>query len=377
MVAKRMARRAGLVAGVLVLGLVLGWAARTVLAPPEPLPESAAYSVVEVADGEISRSLQLSAVGEWVGGDDVVNSAEGTLTERLFADGERVQPGDALYTVDLSPVAVAVGEVPAFRDLAAGSRGTDVEQLQAMLAAAGHRGGDPNGVFDAATRAQVEAWQRDAGGPVTGAVPLGSLIFVPRLPAAVGWAGSTPSTDPDGTTPPEADQGQVGARLTTGDVVATLLPPTPTFSIDFPAGQGRLVETGMPVSLSLGDHQWEAVIDTIAPPRQDGSMLATLGPPEGSATICGDDCSAVPVSGDGSLNATITVVPPTTGPVVPTAALAVDADGTSALVTEDGDTLPVTVEASSGGQAVVSGVEPGTRIRVPGGELPGDAENDE
>lgn len=65
------------------------------------------------------------------------------------------------------------------------------------------------------------------------------------------------------------------------------------------------------------------------------------------------------------MRARITVIARQSGTVVPTAALAVGADGSSAVVEPDGSVIPVTVLASAGGQALVEGVEEGTRVRVP------------
>lgn len=359
---------------VLGLGSILGWGVATLLSRPAPLPDAVAFSLIDVTQGEVSRSVQLNAAATWSEGSDVVNAAEGVLTERLVANGRQVDPGGLLYSVNLSPVAVAEGAVPAFRDLVVGVRGADVSQLQKMLRSTGHRAGAPTGYFDSTTQSEVRAWQGDAGLPPTGRARFGSLVFVPQLPAPVGWA-ATGQPNPDGTTLTH-DQGAVGKRLAVGDVVARLLPPTPAFSIDLPAAQLRLVQTGMSVTLNLGKHQWAAEVGAIAPPDQDGSATATLRPPQQADSICGRECGAVPVVGDGSVAATIMVVAPVSGPLVPTAALVVAADGTSALVTEENQTIPITVLATSGGQAVISGVDPGTRIRVPGAGIPETAEGD-
>ena len=352
------------------LGSVFGWASNTLFSPPPPLPEGAAYSVVEVREGELSRTVAINAAASWSGGDRLVNHAAGVLTQRLVAGGETVNSGDVVYTVDLAPVAVAVGDVPAFRDLVPGLRGADVSQLQQMLVATGHRSQAPDGLFGSATLAEYKAWQRASGIAVTDSVPLGRLLFVSKLPAAVGW-NDVDQTSADGS--PAADvKGVVGTRLAEGDAVAQFLPPVPLFSIDLPPGQRRLVDAGMPVTLSFGEHQWLAVVEAIAAPREDGSAVATLAPVDGAASICGEDCHAIPITGAGSIGARITVLAPTSGVIVPGAALAVTADGSTAVVSAEGASIPVTVSAIVGGQALVEGVSAGTKVRAPGQASRGD-----
>ena len=348
----------------LALGLALGWAVATGFRSPAPLPTGASYSVVKVSEGELSRTVNLNAAASWSAGDPLVNEAAGVLTQRLVASGEQVSSGDVVYTVDLAPVAVAVGDVPAFRDLAQGARGADVSQLQQMLVDTGYSSTAPDGIFGPATLAAYKAWQKASGFPVTGTAPLGSIVFVSRLPAVVGWNDAA-AASADGSSSADV-KGVVGVRLAEGDTVAQFLPPAPSFTISLPQGQRRLVDVGMAVALSDGQYQWSAVIASIAAPREDGSAVATLTPVDGEDSICGADCSAIPIAGEGSISATITVLAPTSGLIVPSGALAVAADGTTAVVSREGKTIPVTVTATVGGQAAVEGVPAGTEIRVPG-----------
>ncbi|UUZ60898.1 peptidoglycan-binding domain-containing protein [Nocardioides sp. B-3] len=262
--------------------------------------------------------------------------------------------------MDLAAVAVAVGEVPTFRALVPGARGADVNQLQRMLVATGHRTAAPDGLFDSATLAQLNLWQRATGQRATGSVPLGSLLFVKRLPAVVGWEDTLNGESSGG------GKGVVGTLLTEGDTVARLLPATPSFSIDLPPGQRALVEPGMRVSLNLKDHSWSAQIDAIRAPREDGSAVATLAAIGDRKSICGRQCDSVAIAGDSSVKARITVLAPASGPVIPTAALVVGPDGSTAVVTDGGETVAVIVVATSGGQALIEGVVAGTKLRVPG-----------
>lgn len=348
--------------GLIAIGLLIGWSAKTLFGLPAPLPHGAEYSTISVDHGELSREIRLNASVGWFGGEYLVNQATGTLTERQFENGSQVMPGDVLYTVDLEPVAVAVGSVPAFRDLEVGSEGADVRQLQEMLIASGFRTEPADGRFGSGTRSELEEWQSASGVSVTGAVPLGSLLFVRNLPGVVGWSDDSSI---GGETIAEG-KGMVGADLAPGDRIAQFLPSAPSFTIDLPVGQRRLVSEGSLVALEFGQYSWQAVIESIAAPREDGSAVATLASVSLGQSICGQECNIIPLEGSGSVVATITVLAPIAGTIVPTAALVVAPDGATTVVDQRGGTVPVEVVAIVGGQAAVEGLSAGTTIRVPG-----------
>jgi peptidoglycan hydrolase-like protein with peptidoglycan-binding domain len=91
--------------------------------------------------------------------------------------GARVGDGGALMSVSSRPVFVFAGAQPSHRDLGPGSRGPDVEQLEAGLARAGFAPGPVDGRYDGATGAAVAAFYESEGwepfGPT--AVQLDSL----------------------------------------------------------------------------------------------------------------------------------------------------------------------------------------------------------
>jgi hypothetical protein len=132
------------------------WAGREVLVAPKDLLAGdegiVTYTVIE---GEVGRSLRFVALAEW----DLVpvarNAAAGTVTTVEFSAGGVAEAGDVLYSVDLRPVVVAQGSIPAFRDLALNVQGPDVAQLQSFLAGLGHFTGEVDGVFRAGTRSAV------------------------------------------------------------------------------------------------------------------------------------------------------------------------------------------------------------------------------
>lgn len=337
-----------IVAGLVAAGAA-GWSVRSLLAPPDPLPPPRSFSVVSVTQGVVQRSLSLTADAEWSGGPDVVNRASGTLTSRIASSGERVDVGDALFSVDLEPVVVAEGAVPAFRLLKSGARGEDVRQLQRMLAGVGVAGAEPDGVFGAQTTKAVREWQRSMGRSRTGEVALGAVVFLPRLPGTFAWDKSA----------------TVGSQLSVGSPIGRMLPKEPVFTMTLPQNQQMLIETGMDVEIAAGSGRWLARLGELGQAREDGAATVGLVPAKGETSICGDQCSDVPVAGARGLRAQVIVVPARSGAVVPVSALAVGADGSSAVVPAEGATVPVKVLASAGGQALVTGVDVGVRVRAP------------
>lgn len=369
---RRMAITGASLATAVILGSGLGWAGRTLLAPPAPLPSQQSFSVVESSSGAVSRTIRLAAQANWAGGVAVPNLAEGTVTRQRVSDASSVKAGQPLYDVDLRAVSVTGGKVPAFRTMTAGTSGADVSQLQAMLRELGLRSSAPDGRFGADTARQVRAWQRSIGEPRTGEVALGSLLFIPTLPATVvlgdGLAvGSRVSAASDaGATGGEASDGGETASVVSGAVVR-VLPAAPSFSISLPENQARLAREGMRVDIDHDGQVWSAVIDRVGDPGADGTAVAVLKSAT-DAPICASDCASVPVGGAAGLDATIFVVPEAKGVVVPAAALVVGPDGSAAVLAEDGTRVPVTVKASAGGRSVVEGIEAGAKVRVPGAD---------
>jgi peptidoglycan hydrolase-like protein with peptidoglycan-binding domain len=109
----------------------------------------------------------------------VKSPAEGTVTVAA-REGATVTRGGALYELDDKPVTLLYGPVPAFREMKAGDRGSDVLQLERNLAALGFGQGlyvDPR--FDKATEAAVKRWQKSLIRTPTGRVGHGHVVFQP------------------------------------------------------------------------------------------------------------------------------------------------------------------------------------------------------
>lgn len=360
---------AGVAAAALLLtGAGFAWAATVLLTPPAPLPPNTTSTLVAAEMDSVARTIGLNARATWGGGTTVANTASGTVTRVRVGASRTVRAGDAVYDVNLVPVRVAQGSVPAFRTLARGTRGTDVRQLQQLLRAAGVRDRAPDGVFGPATSREVSRWQRTLGQPPTGEVALGELLFLPRLPAPITLQGLNVGTvvAPGGSA--VAASGEGGDAP--GVVGLRILPPAPTFSISLPDNQAGLVRSGMGVQLQRGETTWRATVASVGAPDADGTAVAALAAPDGARNICGNECGQVPPAGDAGIQALIELVPRTPGVVLPSTALVVDSAGRSAVVREDGTRVPVNVRASAGGRIVVDGITAGEKVQVPGDNQP-------
>ncbi|QPK80951.1 efflux RND transporter periplasmic adaptor subunit [Schaalia sp. ZJ405] len=333
---------------VLLLGAggVGGWALAVLLAPPAPLPKAAPYALAQSHEGTLERTIRLKARVTWPKGVAVNSPRSGTLTGREVGNGDQVNVGDTIMTINMSPTIVAQGSVPAYRDMQEGDTGPDVAQLKRFLNHVTGAGLYENDRFDAYTASAVAYWHKTLGQEDTPVVTLGELAFVDTLPARISWEDIA-----------------VGAHVEEGSPAFSLMTAQPGFTITLPEGQLALVEEGMNVALSFQDKKWNALIGGVVT-NEENESVTTLLPVDGAQSICADQCSMLPVEGTENIDASITVVPATQGIIVPTAAIVVSADGSTAVVTKEGAIKPVTVKANVGGESVVEGIEADVTLRV-------------
>lgn len=336
----------GWVAATLVVGAAAFWAGHTFVTPAaEPVEEPTEVGYT-LGDGEVGQVQQFTAQARWVHRPAVASAVSGTVTTINVDPSGVSQSGDTVMTIDLRPVVVASGDVPAFRELARGAVGADVTQLQELLGAKGWSVA-VSGTFDAATEQAVRAWQKVAGFPVDGVVHLGDLVFVPGIPGYVVADSEV----------------VVGARVQEGDPLLSVL-DHPEITVSLDATQSTLVPQQGDVVVGDADTAWTGVIAQSAT-VEDGSLRLTLSAADGSP-ICGDSCiSDIPAEGSRNLPVQIVVVPTTSGVVAPVSAIATDSGGQTFLTMNDGERRSIQIVASARGMAVVTGVEAGETVLVP------------
>jgi Putative peptidoglycan binding domain len=242
-------RAAALVAAAAVAGLVAAGCGRASAAsggraaPGTTGPGNTAFptATATVTRQLLTSQTQVSATLGDAGSYSVVNQAQGTITE-LPAVGQVVRQGQALYELAGSPVVLLQGTVPAYRDLAEGTAGPDVAELNADLVQLGYAtkaelGSGPD-YFSAATAAALEELQTKLGLPVTGTLPLGQAVFLPVSAAVITGQGS----------------GVVaGGQAAPGSVLLTASSTTPAVTIDLDASQQTEVRNGDHVTITLPD----------------------------------------------------------------------------------------------------------------------------
>jgi peptidoglycan hydrolase-like protein with peptidoglycan-binding domain len=225
--------------------------------------------------------------------------------------------------------------------------GADVAQFQNLIATLGFYGGEVNGRFDSDTADAAREWQESLGVESTGDVEMGDIVFIAPLPARVVLS----------------DEVVAGSRLSDGEVVMSTLSPHPEFTISLSHEQADLVPLSAEVLVSYPEGVWNARIDRAV--ETDLGQLDLVLSESAGGSICGGACfDWVDLRTTTSFRAEVVLIPETTGPLVPIAAITTDAVNNPSVTLTDGTLVPVRIIASANGMAVVEGIEPGTEIRL-------------
>lgn len=112
----------------------------------------------------------------------------GVVTSTPKDAGSEVGEGDVVVEIQSRPVMLLSSPFPAWRDLARGSEGRDVEMLQAALARLGYPINDPVGTLGPSTEMAIRSLYEDRGysppvgddGPVV--LPLNEILLEPEGP---------------------------------------------------------------------------------------------------------------------------------------------------------------------------------------------------
>jgi len=336
---------------VLLLGALIGIAAgRYVIDRPTIAAESVvAPETVRVEEGTLGRSLRLPATGTWDVAGTIQSPAGGVITAVVAGSG-LLERGSVLLRINERPLVLVPGSVPAFRDLRLGTSGRDVTALQRHLASLGYKVDISLSRYSSVTTAAVRSWQRSLGMPRTGVVEFGDVVFLPEaaFAAPLRWTDSV----------------ALGAALAAGTPILELLAPSPTLTIDFGGSAPAQLSPGLAadVEFSNGAHR---TVSLSSIHQDQGRTWATLDPLEG-ALCAGAEClELVPPAGETPVDVTFILVPETTGPLVPVAAVQSDAAGRAFVELPDGSRKTVTVRVASGGSAIVDGVSVGDEIVLP------------
>jgi peptidoglycan hydrolase-like protein with peptidoglycan-binding domain len=337
----------------ILVGVGAFWAGRVTLTPAERVEVAAPDRVTtQVTEATIGRSLTFMVSVTQPFQSVATNSLEGVVTE-VAANGT-VESGDALFTVAGQRVTAIEGQIPLWRPLAfdvhgdiPAIRGDDVKQVQEALAAWGFST-PTDGRFAHATHLAVRAWQTATDQPVTGEIPLGTVLAIPTLPATVRMG----------------DQLVVGDKVSGGEHAVFALVGDPEFALVLGTDQANLIPDGAAVDVRSGDFTWPALV-TDRTLDENSMMVLSLTAPDGGL-VCGEDCATLAGTEHSTLMSTVHVVPQESGPGVPVAAIRTNPQGEAFVESSTGTQIPVTVRTSGDGIALVEGVDIGTEILVVG-----------
>ncbi|MBO0701492.1 MAG: peptidoglycan-binding protein [Candidatus Dormibacteraeota bacterium] len=251
-------------------------------------------------------SSQITAAGTLgYGGDySVINQFSGTLTA-LPSVGQTIDQGHVLYQVDGAPVVLLYGSTPAYRDLAAGSTGPDVQELNADLVALGYVSSADlsprSDLFTLATEYGVDKLQAALGRPQTGTVTLGQVVF---LPSAVRITSI---------------KGTVGAAAGPGQPVLEGTSTARQVTMNLDAGEQSYLAVGDSVEISLPNgRSTPGTVSSVGTVATSGS---SGGSPTVPVVITPTDATATGSLDQAPVNVTITTETVKNVLVVPVAAL--------------------------------------------------------
>lgn len=157
----------------------------------------------------------------------------------------------------------------------------------------------------------------------------------------------------------------VGVTVGPGTPILELLDASPEITIQFGGGSvpDQLADgtsarvtfpNGSAKNLVLSDIEFES-----------GRPRGNLRPTAGQLCAPADCLVLVSPVGETTVDVTFSLVPETTGPLVPVAAVQSDAVGQAFVELVDGSRRSIAVRVSTGGAAIVDGLEVGDTILLP------------
>lgn len=271
---------------------------------------------------------------------DLATRLDGTITS-LPKTGATLDRGAPVCEIDATPVVLLYGSLPAYRDLAPGVSGDDVEQFEKNLAELGYQWFTVDDTYDADTADAVRQWQYDLGLPQTGTVELGRVVYAA------------------GKIRVESRQLTVGEVAQPGTPVLGYTGKTKLITVTLDMSDQDLVAVDDPVTVTLPDGATATGkvtdIQIVVRPAEDkdGDPKTTL-----EVRVEVDEADALEGMDQGSLSVTFAGEERADVLTVPVGALLALPDGGYGVETvEDNGTriLPVTTGLFASGRVEVSG----------------------
>jgi len=186
----------------------------------------------------------------------VTAALDGKVGHVAVSDGDTVEAGDELLTVDGRMRVAVHGDFSFYRQLDVGSVGADVRQLETVLSAAGYHVGEVDALYTEETRSGLAAWQADHG--YIGAAPEADEVVTVSLqgnPAGyvVGPVNAVsvrigPAVSAANPLRESQSSAVVAAVAAVVDAVAVADTPVPTVNLSSAA---VVVQEGRPVVVTI------------------------------------------------------------------------------------------------------------------------------
>lgn len=183
---------------------------------------------------------------------------DGTTYTWLPAPGSVVERGHRLYEVSGRPVPLFFGERPAWRRMAPGVSGPDVQQLEDNLVALGFAndtGLVVDGNFSDVDATVVRRWQAALGVAQTGVVDLGTVVFLPATVRVISLHAA------------------VGSAVQPGSAILDVSSTEKLVTVQLDTSYEQLVKPGDAVMITLPDNR----STTTGAVREVGSIATTPG----------------------------------------------------------------------------------------------------
>jgi len=337
----RLTLSAALLLAAAALGMGAGYIAFRPATQLEPNGTAEPLTVEAVA-GSVGRTVPVAVTVDQPFHVVATNSLTGVVTA---VGAPVVDQGDMLYEVAGIRVRAIEGAIPMYRDLALGSKGADVAQLQRALTSLGFPVTD-DGTFGRQTREAVKDWQESLGEERTGIVAFGTVLVLPTLPTTVRLGDAIAR----------------GLQVVGGESAVLSKTEAPMFTVLTTAEIAARIPSAASVTIHAEGDTWNAVVASSRIDQNGQAELTLVGTDGGPP--CASACTTLPAEDLVSLPGELVIAPEMSGVVVPIAAVQADASGKTSVVLEDGTRVPVEVIASQDGRALVEGVSPGDRLRV-------------
>jgi hypothetical protein len=234
-------RRRAFVVGTTVFVLAAGGGVVAVTQPftakaaPAVAPDPARLAAIK--EGPLSSQVTENGTLAYAGQEDgtpytAVNQIDGIYTSVPTA-GQEVKCGDVVYIAGDTPVPLLCGDRPAYRDLAYGDEGWDVQALNRNLADLGYGTSRDSDEFGYRTKKALKELQEKIGAEETGVLKLGEAVFLPG-PLRVSKVLA-----------------KLGTRAGPGAAVAEATSSSRQVTVSLSASQQSDVKVGDPVQITL------------------------------------------------------------------------------------------------------------------------------